>query len=712
MRKLWSILLLLMVTATLAGCGGGDAFQATGTNGSAPSSAPVAKVTVASSAATLPPDGTTATITVTATDANNVAVSGAVMTFATSAGTLAVMSATTNGNGQATATLSATGLAASTVITVSASSGGVSGKTTVTVATTTQTLTLTTSVPQITSATGSPPATIKALVVDANNNVVAGTTVNFQASSGALTVTQAVTDATGTAIATLGAGTSQLNRNITVTATAGSSTATIQVAVVGTTLTISGPTSLVQGASGNYTVSLTDSGGIGIPGQAITLTSASGNTLTPASVTTGANGTASTQLTATNSGTDTITAAWQGMTGSQSVAVSGQNFTITAPTANALLQVGTSPSVTFSWTVGGAGQTGIVYVTTSRGTVTPASVNVTAGTPSAAITVTSTTAGPATISATAVQSGATVATAQVAVTFVATIPATVSLQASPSAVAIQGQSTLIATVIDASGNPVLGATVDFSIQQDTTGGSLSAPTAVTNAQGQATVIYNASNKSSAVNGVIIQANVQGTAVPASTTTLTVGGQTVFLSFGTGNTISAYSLNPQTQYELPYSVSAVDSAGHGLSGVTITYSVQSTAYAMGHYGPYVSPVWPQVIVANNCTPTQVEEYDGVINPTPPPAGVTPVLTNIPGSVASTDVSSAVTSTTGTASVNLIYPKDHATWVQVALTATATVQGTQNSTTATFWLPGLSTDYTNESIPPPGIISPYGQNATCY
>jgi hypothetical protein len=120
----------------------------------------------------------------------------------------------------------------------------------------------------------------------------------------------------------------------------------------------------------------------------------------------------------------------------------------------------------------------------------------------------------------------------------------------------------------------------------------------------------------------------------------------------------------------------------------------------------------VFTANNCTPTQVEEYNGVINPTPPPAGVTPVPTNIPGSVASTDVSSAVTSATGTASVNLIYPKDHANWVQVALTATATVQGTQNSTTATFWLPGLSTDYTNASVNPPGIISPYGQNATCY
>jgi hypothetical protein len=718
MRKLCSILALLIVTATLAACGGSDnAFQTPGGNGSGPAAASVAKLVVASSAATLPPDGTTATITVTATDSNNVAVAGAPVTFATSAGTLSVTTPTTGATGQATATLSALGLAASTAITVTATSGSVSGKTTITVATTSQTLTLSTSVPQITSATGSPPATIKALVVDANNNVVPGITVNFQATSGALTVTQAVTDTTGTAIATLGAGTNQQNRSITVTATAGSSNATIQVTVVGTTLTVSGPTSLVQGATGTYAVSLTDSGGNGIAGQTLAMTSASGNTLTPASVVTGANGTASTVLTASNAGTDTVTATWQSMIGSQKVVVSGQNFAITAPAANALVPVNTSvptpppQPLTFTWTLAGSGgQTGTVYVTTSRGSVSPTFVTVTAGVASSPITVTSTTAGPATISATAVQSGVTVATAQTAITFVATTPNTVSLQASPSAVPIQGQSTLIATVVDPAGNPVLGTTVDFSIQTDSTGGSLSAPSAVTNAEGQASVSYNASDKSSAINGVVVSATVQGTAI-TNTTTLTVGGQTIFLSFGTGNTISAYSQNPQTQYELPYSVTAVDSAGHGLSGVTITYSVQSVAYAMGYY-TYVSPAWAQTFTANNCTPTQVEEYNGVINPQPPPTGVTPVLTSIPGSVAATDVSSAVTSSSGTASVNLIYPKDHAFWVQVALTATATVQGTQNSATATFWLPGLASDYATQTVMPPGEISPYGENHSCY
>jgi Bacterial Ig-like domain (group 1) len=703
MRKLWSILALLTMAATLAACGGSnDQFASPSGGSSAPAAnTSVAKLSVASSLATLPPDGTTASIIVTATDANNVAIPGATVSFATSAGTLAVTSATTSATGAATATLAAPGVAAGTVITVTATSGSVSGKTTVTVGTTAQTLTLSTSSPQITSAAGSPAVTIKALVVDANSNVVSGATVNFSATSGALTITQPVTDATG-------AGTNQQNRSITVTATTGSSTATIIVGVVGTNLTVSGPTSLVQGAIGNFNVSLTDSGGAGIANQTVTLTSSNGNTIAPGTIQTGANGSATFSLTAVNSGTDNITATWQAMTGGTQVSVSGQNFTISAPVAGALVQVGVATPITFAWTQAGTGQSGTVYATTSRGTVTPASVTVTGGVASSALSVNSTTAGPAIISLTAVQNGATVATAQVAITFIATTPSSISVQASPSAVPIDGQSSLLATVVDSIGNPVFGTTVNFAIQTDTTGGSLAATSAVTNALGQAQVNYNASNKSSTPNGVIIQASVQGTAIPPATTFLTVGGQTVFLSLGTGNTISAPN---QTQYEQPWTVTAVDSAGHGLSGVAVTFSVQSTAYFEGYY-TYVSPQWTQTITAGSCTPTIVEEYNGVINPTPPPAGVTPVATAIPGSVAATDVSSATTSAGGSASFNLIYPKDHAYWVTVALTATATVQGTQNSTTSSFQLVGLATDYTTQTVLPPGQFSPYGQTSSCY
>jgi hypothetical protein len=717
MRKLLSTLALLILAATLTGCGGTGAFETPGSSGA--SALGVATLTVTSSAATLPPDGSTVTITVTATDKNNVAVDGVAITFASSAGTIAVTNGTTGVTGQATATLTANGVAAATVITVTGTSGSVSGKTTVTVAGSQQTLTLSTSVPQIPSAPGSAPATIKALVVNASNNVLAGIPVNFQATSGALTITQGTTDATGTAIATLSAGTSAQNRSITVTATAGTSTAQITIQVIGTALTVSGPISLVQNASSTYTATLVDSGGNGIVGQTITLTSKLGNTLAPAMVTTGSTGSATFNYTATSAGSDTITAsAYAGaMVATEAVSISNQNFSITAPAANATISVGQANAVpvTISWTVGGVAQSGTVNFSSSRGTVSPTSVTVTNGV-MPAVTLYSATAGPANLSATAVQGGVTVATAQTSVNFVAPVStaAAVSVQANPSAVPTQGTSTVVATVVDGSvpsPNPVEGATVNFTLT-DSTGGTLSAGSAATNAEGQAAVTYTASTGSSTPNGVTIQVQVLGTNITNSTT-LTVGGQTVFLSLGTGNLVNEVST---TQYGLPYTVQAVDASGHGLSGVTVTFSLQSTGYLEGGMPTFVSPSWLDGLVYSPnaiCPNTQVYEDNGHIEtvvPNPVPANW--VLTAIAGSVASTDVSSIVTSAIGSGTVNLIYPKDHANWVQVALTATATVAGTQNSTTATFILPGAAADYSNQSQSPPGQFSPYGQNGSCY
>ncbi len=223
--------------------------------------------------------------------------------------------------------------------------------------------------------------------------------------------------------------------------------------------------------------------------------------------------------------------------------------------------------------------------------------------------------------------------------------------------------------------------------------------------------------------------VENTSV-TSATTLTVGGQTVFLSLGTGNTISPYPVGAAvtTQYELPYTVQAVDAAGNGVSNIKVTFSVQSVAYETGEWvcasgctawkqaisaptlnnpGPPISNDPKYVPGIGGCSPTSVYELNGQIQtfvPSPVPPNY--VLTSVPGSVAATDVGFATTSTGGTAAVNIIYPKDHAFWVAVALTATATVQGTQNSTTATFFLPILSRDISDPTVVPPGQTSLMG------
>ena len=721
MRKLWSILVLLTITAALTACGGSTDQFAQGSGSSAPATANVAKLSVASSMATLPPDGTTATITVTATDASNVAVSGAAVTFATSSGTLAVTSASTSATGQATATLAATGVAAGTVITVTATSGGATGKTTVTVANSQQTLQLTTSVPQIAS-NGSSAANITATLLDANNNAVSGATVNFSADSGVITGAPATTDTNGKAVVQLGAGQgSYQNRTITVTATSGSSTAQIKISVIGTSLTITGPSSLVLSQSGTFTVALVDSGGAGIAGQVVTLTSAKGNTI-PGSVTTSSTGQATFTFTGTVGGADTITATALGQTATASISVSAQSFAFVAPAAGAQIPIGTSTTVTVKWTDGsGNPVTGHpISFAATRGVVSAQTSN-TLVDGTATIMISSSSAGPSTIQATT----DTGVTTTVIVDFIATTANTLSLQASPAVVGLGGQSTITATVRDINDNLVPNQLIDFGIH-DITQGSLSVASAQTNAQGQATAVYTATNTASATSGVTITGTVQSNTAITATATLTVGGQAVFLSLGTGNTIAVYS---PTQFLMPFTVQAVDASGNPVQNLAITFSVRSLGYAKGVWvkGTPWTQSWstlftdPDVFTLGGDPGCQTEDTNGngVLDAGEDYNG-NGVLD--PGSVANTASlqgtfggvvlnQSSTTGADGTAGVSILYPQDHAAWVAVEVTASATVQGTQSSTSTKFWLPMLAADIASPTVSPPGQVSPYGVGTTC-
>ncbi|HTV78413.1 MAG TPA: Ig-like domain-containing protein [Steroidobacteraceae bacterium] len=725
MRKFWSILVLLATAATLSACGGStDQFATAPAGSSAAASATVAKLSVASSTPTLPPDGTTATITVTATDANNVAVSGAIVTFATSAGTLAVTSATTNSTGQATATLTAPGVAAGTTITVTAGSGTASGKATITVANSQQTLTLATSVPQIPS-NGSSAATITATLQGASNNAISGATVNFSSDSGIITGAPATTNTSGKATVQLGSGQGNYqNRTITVTATSGSSTATIKVQVIGTSLSLTGPSSLVLGASGTFTVSLADSGGAGISGQQIALSSANGNTI-PALVTTSSTGQATFTFTGAVSGADTITATALGQTATAAITVSAQSFAFTAPAANAQIPIGTSTAVTVKWTNGsGAPVVGhTITFASTRGTLSPSPATATtAADGTATVNIQSSSGGPATLQAT---TDTNVTTTSI-VDFIATTPNAFSLQASPNVVSLSGQSTITATVRDANDNLVPNQTVDFSLT-DVTGGSLSVASAMTNGQGQATTVYTATNTASATNGVSITGSLPSfPAITAPAATLTVGGQAVFLSLGTGNTIAIYS---PTQFLMPFTVQAVDASGNPVANLAITFSVRSLGYGKGHW--VSGTPWTQTFSTNAADPdvytlsgisgcqTEDTNGNGVLDAGEDYNG-NGVLD--PGSVANTATlqgtfggvtlnQSSTTGADGTAGVSILYPQDHAAWVAVQLTASATVQGTQSSTSTKFWLPMLAADVAGPSVTPPGQVSPYGVGTTC-
>jgi Big-like domain-containing protein len=586
-------------------------------------------------------------------------------------------------------------------------------------------VTLETSLPEIPS-NGSTSATITAFVRDANNNFLTGIPVVFSATSGGLAVTTATTGSNGQATATLDTAGNPTNRTITVSANAGTQSAKVAVGVVGTAVALSGPASLIQGAQGTYTVSLTDSAGAPISGQTVAVASSAGNTLSAASLTTDTSGHATVTLTGTKAGSDTLTATVLGETAQALVSVSNQSFAFTVPSANTLIALTATQTVTLVWATGGVPQANqTITFSTTRGTFNASPTATTASattdaTGTASVTIAAVTAGPAIITA----SSAGVS-AQLPVTFVATDPSVIDLQASPATVATQAQSTITAIVRDASDNLVEGQTVSFQLT-DVTGGSLSVGSALTDVQGKAQTVYTASSTSSATNGVKITASIPAVpAVPAATVTLTVGGQTVYLSLGTGNTITPDSTN--TQFIMPFIVQAQDAAGNSVNGVTITLAIHSVQYGKGGW------------VIFNSAWVQTGAPGGAPYTTHPPAitvcanedvagtGIYEVSEDInnngkldPGNIAAVSPGSVVTApitlqggtvVNGSAALNVTYPQDHADWVQSLLTATATVAGTETSTTSLFWLPMLASDLTNVAVSPPGILSPYGEANAC-
>ncbi len=126
MRKLASLGMLLL-TAVLAGCGGGEdnAFGNPATGGGPGGTPTPASLTVVTSAPTIPSDGSaTASITAFVRDASNALIPNVTVTFEASSGGVAPATARSDASGEARTTLSTAGDPALRTITVTARAGG------------------------------------------------------------------------------------------------------------------------------------------------------------------------------------------------------------------------------------------------------------------------------------------------------------------------------------------------------------------------------------------------------------------------------------------------------------------------------------------------------------------------------------------------------------------------------------------------------------
>jgi len=727
----------LGVAAVLAACGGGGGSPGgTGDGTPPPVASKVATVTLKADPATIDSSGvagTEVTLTAIVKDVNSSALAGETVTFKASAGIISNTNRVTNSSGEVVEKLSIKDSPAVGEITLTASVGTItSTPIVVKVVTAMPTLTLTSNPGELASsgAAGS-EVTVSVVVKDSSNNVLPGVAVALQVDSGNLVYANHVSDANGRVTAKLDRGNDPTSRTVTVTASAtGAQTRTLPIKVTGNKLSINNSSSVKVGAATDVSVKLVDSAGSALPGQVVTFSAGGANSLSVkggGTAVTDSSGQLVLSYVAQAAGTDAIVVRSASEIANTSIVVSATNFTVNgvdgAGALVSLTNINSCQKVAVHSDVGGVPQTGGITLNTSRGAIYS---YVGCATPTSALTLVN---GNAIAYVRAVNPGMATLTATSTVTnlatqglleFVApyTSSAIVSVQADPAVIGVNvsgstvQQSTLRATVLDGTpeNNLVKNAVVNFSFVNDPSGGTLTQPSLVTTgADGTASVSYIAGPNDTKLNGVVVQAQLQGVSNATGQAQLTVAKRAASISAGTGNTIGVPS---STSYQLDYAVTVTDAAGNPAAGIKLTSSVRPRYYYKGQLY-YVGTTGPWVLDLSGTNPLPLAclnedvnndnikqpgedvNQDGILTPGNGTVVVTPTST--------TDVN-------GQAVVSLTYARDHANWIDVVLTIRGQVTGTEALYTTHTRLPYLATDFTTAGVAPPGRYSPYGIDVT--
>lgn len=715
LKRLFAVLLVSL----MAGCGGGGGSSGTpafGTGGTTPGTgtASVADLEVQLSSATIANSGdAVVTATVIALDVNRNAVSGAdVVVAVDNGGVLTVLGtagSVTNATGRLQAQVSIGTDKTNRDLTVSASSGSIK-KSAVLKVVNSPAAAVPTSIELLASATtvgtGGDGVLVRAFVKDANNNALPNAIVSFRSSTGTLTGVSTQTSAAGVAEATFAAGADRSNRSADIVVSSGAVSSTLTLPVTGTKLTLSGPTSMILGTSADIDVVITDSKGNAVPGVSVSGASPLGNSLVVTSGgTTNNSGQIRFRYTASRAGTDAVVFSGAGASASPSpsLVVSGEDFSFVSPVASSTIPVGTPQPVQVRLRSGGTPQAGkLIHFAATGGTLSTADATTDAD-GLASTTLSSSSAGPVTVQASV--DGSTTSTT-LPLVVIATVPAKLVLQVSPTAIgpnasiASGNQAQVVAKVTDAAGNPVQGQVINFARQEDPSGGDLLQATATTDGSGQASVAYRSGSGSTANNGVVLRATVSSAPAVTGTATLTVNQTSLFIALGTGNTIT--NLDTQT-YRKDWVVYVTDSNGNPQNGVTLTIKAIPTGYRTGSMRfngvvwVYATPVW-------SCRNEDTNE-DGTLDKVPANEDDNGDGVLWPGNVIAVTPGSVQT-TNGRATISLTYAESFAPWVELRLTATATVTGTESRADAAFVVAGSAEDFSSQTNPPAGVVSPFG------
>lgn len=562
---------------------------------------------------------------------------------------------------------------------------------------------------------------LSAVILDTKNVLQPGVTVQFSASSGELELVNAVTGVDGVAKANLSSSVDPSLRKLTVTASVGDKTATIDIDVVGTSILLAAPRSMVLGDEVSITADLTDFAGKGIQGRTLAVTSALGNPITSTSlVTAGNSGRVSFSYKATVGGTDELKVTGLGATAIATINIQSDQFRF-LNTEVIEVPLGIEQKLTVEWLVNSLPNANkALNLTTTRGTLGLLSGNLTQvsvdhstdNQGQASVFVASNFAGFANVAATEIRSGATdLLTTQTRIEFIATVPDTVKVSAFPAQVGPGEQSVIRAVIRDQNNNPVKNRSVAFTLE-GAPGGQINPATAITDSQGLASTVFTADNTTGAGTGknLNVLATVLNTSpVISGDTPVSVGTRTLFFRFGTGNFIEEPSLS---LFSKEFSILVTDSSGNPVAGQDLNVSVLPVSYTKGEWVAKPSledfEYWDDVIsnspFENPCMSEDVNN-NGILDPGEDNNGDGQLT---PGNVASVP-RTVRADENGIATFDIVYPKDIAPWTTVLLTVSGFADGTENISSREFKT-RVSGNYVADQNSGPAK-NPYGENSTC-
>jgi hypothetical protein len=604
------------------------------------------------------------------------------------------------------------------------------------------------------ASSGADEVVLTVVVKDSSNNLVPAATVTFEADSGSIQVTKAITEADGKATAILRTDAEPSLRTINVTASSDSVSDSLSVDVIGTTVKLTGSSALALNDSNTFIINLLDSDGKGIAESEVTLTlsnSGGASIDMPTSVVTDSNGQASFDVTGTSGGTNTLIASSLGASTSQTVSVQADSFLFTlfnngngsSGNPDNFVQLpdvflSDNASVSLTWLRDGAPVPDGTEVkfTSTRGALVEDSATTVDGIVTAQLSADN--AGKTIVTFTGIDGDIQLSN-QLEFEFVAEEASTIVAQASPNSIGPDGDTSTISVVVrDSNYNLVKSKTIKFNLT-DTSGGTIFPATAVTDSSGRASTIYT-SNSVSAQDAVVEAVVVDSPAIK-DTVEITIADRELFIAIGTGNDLEEG--DDGTTYTKKFVAFVTDADSNPVKNQSLTISAVPDMFYKGQWVQvYKDPAkdefisWVAVGEANttpaavlsdwdpkHACPNEDDNLNGILDAGEDTNGnglLTPG--NVLSSVAAVSVNGddtvsveAITDDQGKVVIDLIYPQSFGHWVDINLIVSGAVEGTESFTQSTFTLPVLADDVLNEDVSPPTANTrgrgPFGLTANC-